>query len=775
MQKEGKKFEIVDLFPYKIKNREKFYDRDHPVLDPASYAYDAHWDKHEKRVIEGYWVDDDGTWVYMMPKLYYYVNITSIRNAKDGSMIKPWLRDIEWIVFTYLLCTEGFSGFEGDKEYTCHALVDKLEKGKSIDKYTLASLGDSVLKEDGTYKKYIDPWKYLREHYLIDNPCSQPLGKALYENDMYNGIIFSGRGVGKSMSVFVGDFTHEFLFGAVRDMKDFHKVHNTMKFFLGCGDSGQLQKSWSNVRSFYYNMPGKFRFTNSKGEEEIDFGPWFKNVQGSWTVKTGSTIQHIVKGKDGSSIVIDGSTADARPITKENLNVSAGDRYRKIYVEEIGFLSEIEEFYTNNKDSMKVSGEKIGSFIGLGTGGDIKAISKPKKMFENPKGYDIYPIPDYWRKSKKDCGLFIPAPYKYEQFRDNNGNIDLELAYAKLQDERNQLKETSTSMAYDKEVMFNPFEPQEMLIPESNGILPLQEVRNQVETIETYDLFKDRAMVGTLMYDPLSTYGVKFEKDLLGVLKPILEWGKDSELKDTTGAFIMYEQPPERIRDRLYYVVYDPAAKEGEGSSMHSVLVYKHSFSGQEGSIQDNIVAEWIGRLPRLDSNYDMVIRIARFFNARIFPETNVAGFVKYCSQKGYYSMLESDAYLLRQEIHGTKALKRGYYQVGFQMNSQREKFYCLNRLGDWLMQAKRKDPVTGVPISRTIDQFFSLRALDEMQNYKDDGNYDHISSLLGLMLLIDKLEKFPPQTRSEEDKTINVGYYEPPAPKQKRAKILNY
>ena len=62
MQKEGKKFEIVDLFPYKIKNRELFYDRDHPTLDPSSYAYDTYWDKHEKRVIEGHWVNDEGTW-----------------------------------------------------------------------------------------------------------------------------------------------------------------------------------------------------------------------------------------------------------------------------------------------------------------------------------------------------------------------------------------------------------------------------------------------------------------------------------------------------------------------------------------------------------------------------------------------------------------------------------------------------------------------------------------------------------------------------------------
>jgi hypothetical protein len=55
----------VDLFPYKIKNRELFYDRDHPVnISPESFEYEIYWNSKLKNYLEGRWVDDEGTWVF---------------------------------------------------------------------------------------------------------------------------------------------------------------------------------------------------------------------------------------------------------------------------------------------------------------------------------------------------------------------------------------------------------------------------------------------------------------------------------------------------------------------------------------------------------------------------------------------------------------------------------------------------------------------------------------------------------------------------------------
>ena len=190
--------------------------------------------------------------------------------------------------------------------------------------------------------------------------------------------------------------------------------------------------------------------------------------------------------------------------------------------------------------------------------------------------------------------------------------------------------------------------------------------------------------------------------------------------------------------------------------------------------MEDNIVAEWIGRLDRLDDHYDLVINIAKYFNAKIFPEVNIAGFVEYCSRTENWGMLEGDAALLEKEINPKG--KRDHYKVGFRM-SARKKLWCLRKLKDWLLEVKEKDPVTGVPIARTIDRILSPRILEEVINHNSNDNFDHISSLLGLMLLIGKLDGEDPIDLDEESGDTFEDYLEQQQIKEpkKRASILNY
>ena len=73
-----------------------------------------------------------------------------------------------------------------------------------------------------------------------------------------------------------------------------------------------------------------------------------------------------------------------------------------------------------------------------------------------------------------------------------------------------------------------------------------------------------------------------------------------------------------------------------------------------------------------------------------------------------------------------------------------RKKNWALRKLRDWLMEVKEKDPITGVPRIKTIDWILSIRILDEVIHHTNDpnDNFDHISSLLLLMMLIGKIDK---------------------------------
>jgi hypothetical protein len=175
---------VADLFPYKIKDRGRFYHRTHPEgLHPESLGYQKYWTNFLKDCIEGKWIEDkNGVWVYMMPKLFYYINYVEILD-EDRKRIKPMLCDLEWIFFTYFLCLDGFSGFEGDDKYTCNRLVERYNKSKDKTlsdrerkRYTLneiefESIPDSCYsKETGELKEFIHPWYYLTRTYLIDDP-----------------------------------------------------------------------------------------------------------------------------------------------------------------------------------------------------------------------------------------------------------------------------------------------------------------------------------------------------------------------------------------------------------------------------------------------------------------------------------------------------------------------------------------------------------------------------------------------------------------------------
>jgi intein/homing endonuclease len=191
----------VDLFPYKIKNRDNFIFRDHPVnLNPNSFRFKQYWEDFLKLCLEGKWVNDEGTWVFMMPKLFFYINYV-VLSDEERNRINPRLRDNEWIAFTYFLCSEGFSGFEGDDKYTCNKYVGKLQRGELLQKFEQKALDEDkfVKTESGEYKQYVDPWVYLTETYLITDKRDKPLGQPIYSNGYYNVMMLCARAVGKAL------------------------------------------------------------------------------------------------------------------------------------------------------------------------------------------------------------------------------------------------------------------------------------------------------------------------------------------------------------------------------------------------------------------------------------------------------------------------------------------------------------------------------------------------------------------------------------------------
>lgn len=772
---EGSDDYLVDLFPYKIKDPNNFYFRDHPKeLNPRTFTYKKYWGTFETRCIEGMWVNDNGTWVFMMPKLFFYTNYVVISDEKRNR-INPRLMDNMWIMFTYFLCCEGFSGFEGDDKYTCNKYVGLLQSGEKLQPYELRKLelSENVKKKDGTYKEYVEPWTYLTETYLISDKRNKPLGRALYDNGYYHCMLLCARATFKSFSVFMGLFLHEWLFGNAKIKEEVNKVNDALLFGIASPQNDALSRSIGNLDRAYFSFPGQFDFTTKKKGKTVKYwGPFYKNTRGQWKVEKGSNeVRSLVKTKQGKTI-INGSQCQIQTISPKNDKIFTGDRFRMGIIEEVGFCSNLKDIYIACKDAFEVGGEQFGSLVLLGTGGDMSLIKDSKEMFENPEVFNIYGIPNYWEKGKnKKCALMLGAYYKKESLKEN-GNTSLKEALVDIIRTRETQAITLDNNSFAKELAFNPIYPKELLKPINKSPLPVTELVEQREILIEHDTMSRLSVVGSFKY---VNSKVIFRPDLEGTLQPILEWGKDERLEDTTGAWVIHELPPHFIPDDLYYILYDPYTQSGEGTSLQAIYVYKYKFKnkGDDDSLEDTIVASYVGRLKDLDTAFEEAIKASHFFNAKVFPEMNVVGFAEFVDRRGLRDRMMFIPKSVLEPIKGGTASSHGrsHYGYGVKTNEAMN-IWSIHKLAEWLNKPTEIDEKTNIPKRFNFQKIRDLRFLSEASNFvfSNKGDYDAMSAMMLLPYLLSYLDGVEVDMPDQYENMMEIKYK---TPKRERSRVL--
>lgn len=763
----------VSLFPYQIKDVNNFYDRNHPKeISPNSFEYNLYWTERIKNYIEGRWIDDNGTWVYMFPKLDFYINYTTIAD-EDRNNISPRLRDLEWIQITYYSIGDGWSGFEDDDIYTSNRLVEKIEKNKTLNRKEseLLEKYDKYLRnKEGKYKKFIDPWEYLTEHYLLSHNQGKPLGRSLWQNQKQNIMILAARACAKSYIAFLADFLHEWTFDGVRTAEEFcNNRPKNLLFAMGAKASDTLQKSINNVARFYPNMPGSYSFgVTAEGKPDKVLGTLYKRIVGKWNASS-SGVEHSVVNKDNTDDV-KGNKAFFHALGPDAINICAGDRYRRVYIDEAFMLPYIKDVHAVNTDSLKVGSNKDGMSVYLGTGGDLVAVLGAKEMFDSPAAFDIVSIPNYFDKSVEGrTALFIPVTYQDENLKDKNGNTLMEESLAAAINKRISDKASLDSSSFAKSIAFNPLYQKEVLRPSNYSVLPQVEISEHLANLisprglgmdgQPTNIFKQNTTIGSFHYSPqyVDTGGVRFKPDLEKNLSPILEWGKDSMIENKEGAWVMLEDVIESRPSMLYYVLVDPLAQDGEGTSLMSIQVYKHFFVGgaQSGSLQDTIVCSYTGRKERLTDGYEEAIKVAMYYNAKIVLEMNILGMYTYMEQRGLLHMMQPEPIrVINDKIRTGKRSSGSYHKVGIRTDKAIND-WSLQQLAQWLMTPVIVDDKTNKPLKYKYETIFDLRLLSELANYNHEKKtkFDATSALMLLFPVLADIEDDPVMIDEEEDK----------------------
>ena len=168
-----------------------------------------------------------------------------------------------------------------------------------------------------------------------------------------------------------------------------------------------------------------------------------------------------------------------------------------------------------------------------------------------------------------------------------------------------------------------PITPAEAIIKVQNAFFPVQALTERLAQLDTDPKAFDDIYVGNLVLDKSSKVKFTATND-----KPIRTY----PLKDNAnpGAVEIYEMPEKdeygNIFNDRYIMGHDPVDNdEADSSSLSSTFVLD--------LWTDRIVAEYTGRQPFADDNFEIVRLLCLFYNAKCLYESNKKGIFAYFSK----------------------------------------------------------------------------------------------------------------------------------------------
>lgn len=750
------KSNIPSIFPW-LYNIKDFIVREHPIYHPETVKYMQYWREHEKKCIEGLWGEDRegelGGWRYCPGTLYYYINFCVIEDDLEESnrtdIMHPLLRDVEWVFFYNWLICRGFSGFQDDPEYTSNLLVKKMEDGVELDPKDIIRLkyASHIKKEDGTYKKYIDAREYLYATH------DKPLGRPIYGNIAKNMIALTSRRLGKSFWL-MAIISHNFKFhGVVYYDDSYFSLKKGPEIVVGSvkNKSADMLKKFAFVEEYHKTNFGAW------GENE-DFIPgyFYSMTSGSLiTTNQKSPYRNEYEYTEGKVKKKGGKGTKILHVTYEdNPEASVGTGPIVSIVEEVGLVDNILQVHSANETTL-IRKNKFGSALYVGTAGNLEKILSTKILFEDPESYDMISFPDLWENRSRPIGLFIPAYYTDNSFRDKNGNQNLEDAYADIMKVRAVKAKAEDNYALAGWVMARPVKPSEMFLSGASNRFPIIQLRDQYTKVTTQNLFQKFSSKGILKREKDNK--VKFIPDLNNTLRPIGDTNIEKIKTGLKGCCVFYEHPEAYTpnpnnRVSLYKVTYDPYRDDVSGTSFASILVHKTvSEDNWALGLSDDIVFEFLGRRDLVDEIHDICIDVALYYNAKILFESNIAGFLTHCRKEGFLHLLQKTPY----EIISKSVINPGKkYGVGIDMTSPALHEAAEQMLNQWLLTPWKTDDDGTEYLN--LNKLKSPRMLLELMQF-DPANRnksDHTAALKILMLWLNQEKLIPVSSSLDNIKT---------------------
>ncbi len=374
------------------------------------------------------------------------------------------------------------------------------------------------------------------------------------------------------------------------------------------------------------------------------------------------------------------------------------------------------------------------------------------EMLYNPKGYNVYPLPNVFDKNANGKGetiFFFGAYLNREGFYNKDGVSDVTGTILNILKRRHEVKYNSSDPTRITRVIAErPLTIQEAIMRRESSMFPAAALTDRVAELDLNPNEYDNVYTGKLS---LNSQG---QVDFMPTNCKVI---RDFPHKDTNtdGGIEIFQMPHTKDGKPIpgrYIASLDPVDDDSSsGGSLQSGFVFD--------LWTDEIVAEYTGRPAYAEDYYEQFRLLLLFYDARCNYENNKKGLFGYFSKMNcVYLLTETLDFLkdkqLAKATFGNKS--RGTVATAAVNN------YARNLIRMWLIAPieEEGDKDENVVVKPKLTKIRSRALLKELIQWEPLGNYDRVSALGMLMLLReDKMILFQGKVDPDKMERYNKTY----------------
>ena len=506
---------------------------------------------------------------YMKEKCYTFLKPNSNPNSEFR---KFWDREKSRCWNGYLRPEDGawISGYEYWFLNYTPMLVNFIEDGKK----------KAIRKESFPFFFEGIDWRFK---YLYD---SRELG--------HHAIELAKRGCGKSVTL-ASIMSHNLILG---ESEESHNRVITVltayqKEYLSDSKDGTLSKFKPAINFSFINTPfPRLLLKNSPNEMA-----WQMGYKDEYGIERGTL--NLVLGVSA----------------KDDADKLRGKRGWILY-EERGTVANLLSLYDVTRRSVEDGDYTFACQYLVGTANDSESdFASAKTLLYNTNGYNITTLPNVYDKPKQGkstFGFFFPAYVNRAGCYNKDGVSDVVKALIEILNARYKAKYGADPKSVLRVIAEDPITPAEAIIKVKATFFPVQALNERLSQLDADPRAYDDVYIGRLSIDKSGNVKFTPTDD-----KPIRNYGVAN---DTLGALEIYTMPEKNkdgsITQGRYIIGSDPVDNDqAESSSLFSTFVLD--------TWTDKLVAEYTGRQPFADDNFEIVRLLCLFYNAKCLYEAH--------------------------------------------------------------------------------------------------------------------------------------------------------